>query len=462
MAVGDDTITAIATPFGTAGIGKIRISGPQAIDTADKLFQGKNTGSLKEVDTYTAHYGYVINPENSKKVDEIISIVMKGPNSFTGEDVVEFDCHGGMVPLQKVLELILSHGARMAEPGEFSKRAFLNGRIDLAQAEGIMEVINSKTEKGLDIAVNHMTGKLSDKVNSIRDKVVRLLAHLEASIDFPEDEIEGYDPSELGERIEDIKKNIKNLLNTSQQGKIYQEGINTVIVGKPNVGKSSLLNYFLEENRAIVSEVPGTTRDVIEEFINLKGIPLKIIDTAGIRSTEDKVEKIGVEKTRDSLKKADLVLMMLDVHQGLSSEDLEVYELIKNKSVIIVLNKKDLPDNIEQKKIEKHFGEHPKLWISLKEDEGLNQLKEAIKEEVFKEELNTDEDVFITKVRHKNALENALKAINRVQEANNQELPNDFLTIDLKECLDKIGEITGDTVSEDIMDKIFSDFCIGK
>ncbi|MFW6282223.1 MAG: tRNA uridine-5-carboxymethylaminomethyl(34) synthesis GTPase MnmE, partial [bacterium] len=351
--ISEDTIAAIATPYGTGGIGKIRISGPRALDIADNLFQ-KSSGniSLKNVDTHTVHHGFIIDPETGKKVDEIVAIIMNEPNSFTGENVVEFDCHGGMVPLQRVLGLTLNNGARMAEPGEFSKRAFLNGKIDLAQAEGIIEIINSKTEKSLDIAVDHLTGKLSDKVNSIRDQILSLLAHLEASIDFPEDEIEGYNFDELGKRIKKIKNDIKDLLETSRQGKIYQEGISTAIVGKPNVGKSSLMNYFLEEKRAIVTEIPGTTRDIIEEYINLKGVPLKIIDTAGIRETEDKVEKIGVEKTRESLKNADLILLMLDVSDGISSEDLAVYDLVKDKSVIIILNKTDLPERIDQEKIE--------------------------------------------------------------------------------------------------------------
>ncbi|MFW5788280.1 MAG: tRNA uridine-5-carboxymethylaminomethyl(34) synthesis GTPase MnmE, partial [Halanaerobiales bacterium] len=440
--ISEDTIAAIATPYGTGGIGKIRISGPRALDIADNLFQ-KSSGniSLKNVDTHTVHHGFIIDPETGKKVDEIVAIIMNEPNSFTGENVVEFDCHGGMVPLQRVLGLTLNNGARMAEPGEFSKRAFLNGKIDLAQAEGIIEIINSKTEKSLDIAVDHLTGKLSDKVNSIRDQILSLLAHLEASIDFPEDEIEGYNFDELGKRIKKIKNDIKDLLETSRQGKIYQEGISTAIVGKPNVGKSSLMNYFLEEKRAIVTEIPGTTRDIIEEYINLKGVPLKIIDTAGIRETEDKVEKIGVEKTRESLKNADLILLMLDVSDGISSEDLAVYDLVKDKSVIIILNKTDLPERIAQEKIEQYFPDHPRLWVSLKEEKGLDKLKDEILREILQKEINPDQDIFITRVRHKNALEQALEAINRVKQAYDNNTPNDFLTIDLKECLDKIGEI---------------------
>ncbi len=456
-----DTITAISTPLGTAGLGIVRMSGPQAIEIGDKVFRAKNNINLKQADNYTVHYGFVVEPDSEKKIDEVITIIMKKPHSFTGEDIVEFNCHGGMVPLRKVLNLLIDNGARLAEPGEFSKRAFLNGKMDLAQAESIIEVINSKTEKGLDIAVNHLTGKLSKKINNLQNEVIKLLAHLEAAIDFPEDEIEGFQSSDLKERIIIIKKNIEKLLATGQQGKIYQEGIKTVIVGKPNVGKSSLLNTLLEEKRAIVTDIPGTTRDVIEEFINLEGIPLKIIDTAGIRETEDMVEKIGVERTRDFLKEADLVLMMLDVSQGLTDDDLKVYDLIKQKPMIVVINKTDLPLALAEKDVKKYFSEHPLLWISIKEEEGLENLKEAIISEVFNKEIEADQ-VVITLTRHESALKGALKAIKRVYVSYDQGLPYDFLTIDLKECLNKLGEITGETVSEDIIDRIFSDFCLGK
>ncbi|MDI3548527.1 MAG: tRNA modification GTPase [Halanaerobiales bacterium] len=458
----EDTIAAISTSFGAAGIGKIRISGPKALEVADRIFQGVSRKSLKEAKTYTAHYGHVIDPDTGKIADEVITIIMRKPHSFTGEDVVEFDCHGGMVPLQRVLELILKNGARLAEPGEFSKRAFLNGRLDLAQAEGIIEVINSKTEKGLDVALNHLNGRLSVRVDEIKEMVIEILAHLEASIDFPEDEIEGYESSRLGERLTEIKEKIEELLATSNQGKIYQEGIKTVIVGKPNVGKSSLLNTLLEEKRAIVTDVPGTTRDIIEEYINIKGVPLKIIDTAGIRETQDMVEKIGVEKARESLKKADLILMMLDVSQGLTETDLQIYDLIKDKPVIIVVNKTDLEENIDEKELNEHFAEHPLLKISIKEEKGLEELKNAIIDEVLDEELKGDEEVLITRTRHRNALERSLQAIKRVIDSFNQGLPNDFLTIDLKDCLDGLGEITGETVTEDIIDRIFADFCLGK
>jgi len=457
----EDTIAAISTPFGVAGIGKIRISGPGAIEIADRLFQGVTLRNLSEARTYTAHYGHVIDPETGKIADEVVAILMRKPHSFTGEDVVEFDCHGGIVPLERVLGLILGDKARLAEPGEFSRRAFLNGRLDLAQAEAIIEVINSRTEKSLDIALDHLNGKLSERIYGIREQVLGLLAHLEASIDFPEDEIEGFTAKLLGQRIEKIKDDILQLLETTRQGKIYREGINTVIVGKPNVGKSSLLNTLLEEKRAIVTDLPGTTRDIIEEYINIQGLPLKIIDTAGIRETHDLIEKIGVDRARSTLEKADLILLMLDVSQGLTQLDLEIYDLIRNKPVIVVVNKTDLKKKIRGTELKRHFPGHTLLKISIKEEKGLKELKQAIIDEVIKEELKGDE-VLITRARHKDALEQGLKAIERVINSHQQELPVDFLTIDLKDCLTSLGRITGETVTDDIIDRIFADFCLGK
>ncbi len=459
----EDTITAIATPFGTGGTGKIRISGPDAFKIGDQIFKSiQKEKKLSNQKTYTAHYGFIYDGEKDKKIDEVVAILMRKPHSFTGENVLEIDCHGGMTPLKAVLDLVLAEGARLAEPGEFSQRAFLNGRIDLAQAEAIIEIINSKTEKSLDIAVDQLSGKLSEQIGEIRETAVEVLAHLEAAIDYPEDEIEDFSPSQLEDKFNYIKDEIEKLLKSSKQGKIYKEGLKTVIVGKPNVGKSSLLNYFLEEKRAIVTDVPGTTRDVIEEFVNLKGIPLKIIDTAGIRETSDQVEKIGVERTRASAEKADLVLFMLDVNQGITEEDRKIYQLIKNKPLLVIVNKTDLPANIEKKKIEADFSEHSLIWISLLEEEGLEELRENILKEILDEEISGDDAVIITKTRHKNALNKALKAVERVIVSRETNMPYDFLTIDLKDCLNALGEITGETAADDIIDRIFNDFCLGK
>lgn len=458
----EDTIAAISTPLGFAGIGKIRISGPRALEVASKLFNSINDKKLEEAKTYTAHYGDIVDPQTGQRADEVIVLIMKGPRSFTGEDVIEFDCHGGMVPLQRVLELVLREGVRLAEPGEFSKRAFLNGRIDLAQAEGIIEVINSKTEKGLDLALDHLSGKLSAVIREIKELLIELFAHLEASIDFPEDEIEGFNSQQIGEHLNLIKEKLETLVATSKQGKLYREGIKTVITGKPNVGKSSLLNTLLEEKRAIVTEIPGTTRDIIEEYISLNGIPLKMIDTAGIRETEDLVEQIGVERARNSLEMADLVLMMLDNSQGLDNSDLNIYQLVKNKPVIIVVNKTDLAPQITEEEIKEKFSQHSLIPISIKEERGLADLKRAIIDQVLDRELSSEQTVFITRARHKNALEKALKALERVINSYHNGFPNDFLTIDLKEALNALGEITGETVTEEIIDRIFIDFCLGK
>ena len=456
----EDTIAAIATPHGTAAIGKIRISGPDAISAADNIFKGNTT--LKDANSHTVHYGHIFDYEQDKVIDEVIAIVMKKPGSFTGEDVVEFDCHGGMVPLKKVLELILDSGVRMAEPGEFSQRAFINGKIDMAQAEGIMEVINANTEKSLDIAVNHLRGKLSGEINEIREEVMTLIAHLEASIDFPEDEIEGFNSSELEERLNFIEEKVHNLLVTAEQGKIYREGIKTVITGKPNVGKSSLLNYFLQENRAIVTDVPGTTRDVIEEVVNINGIPLRIFDTAGIRKTEDEVEKVGVERSRRYIEDADLVLFMLDIEQGITEEDKRIYNLARDKPLIILINKTDLEKEVKKEKIHEVFSGPPVILLSVKREEGMDELKELIMNEVLDEKIETGENIMITRARHKNALNQAYKALEKVKETLKKGLPHDFLTIDLKKCLDNLGKITGETIDEDILDRIFSDFCLGK
>ena len=459
----DDTIAAIATPTGVGGIGKIRVSGPEALLVGARVFRNAKNKKLEQVKSHTIHYGSLINPETDVTIDQVVALVFKEPHSFTGENVVEFDCHGGSLVLKKVLEVILDNGVRLAEPGEFSRRAFVNGKMDLSQAESIMDIINAKTEKSLEIALDQLTGQLSAEINSLRQQVISLLAHLEAAIDFPEDEINGFSTAEIGSRIEEIKKGINKLLETSNRGKMFKEGIRTVIAGKPNVGKSSLLNYLLEEKRAIVTDVPGTTRDTIEELVNIEGIPLQIIDTAGLRATEDAVEKIGVEKTRSSLQKADLALFILDLSQGIENEDLTVYNLIKDKPLIVLVNKTDLEEKkITTEEIKKYFSGHRCIRISIKKQEGLLELKENIIEEIMKEEINSNHDILISNLRHQQALEKARQAIGNAKESYNNEMPFDFLTIDLKACLEQLGRITGETVSEDIIDQIFSDFCLGK
>ena len=435
----NDTIAAISTPYGTAGIGKIRVSGSEAIDLVAGIFKGVQDKDLRQQKGYTAHYGHIMDPETGKIADEVICIVFREPHSFTGENMVEIDCHGGLLPLQRVLEIVLKRGARLAEPGEFSKRAFLNGRIDLAQAEGIMEVINARTNKGLDLALSHLEGKLSRKIAGLKDALIGLYAHLEAAIDYAEDEVEDLDPDELEGSIKEIKGELEKLLATSEQGKIYREGLKTVIAGKPNVGKSSLMNALLEENRAIVTDIPGTTRDIIEEYINIEGIPLRIIDTAGIRETEDLVEKIGVERTEQYLQEADLVLLMLDVVQGLTEEDLRIYQLASEKPLIVLINKIDLAPERDYREIEERFPEHSIIRVSVQEEQGLEELKKAIVEVVLGEGITGDEEIYITRTRHKNALVKAVQAMDRVIDTHRQGLPYDLYSIDLRDALDALS-----------------------
>ncbi|ADL13830.1 tRNA uridine-5-carboxymethylaminomethyl(34) synthesis GTPase MnmE [Acetohalobium arabaticum] len=459
-----DTIAAISTAVGEGGIGIVRISGPEAIEIADKIFKSyqQPDKKLNKVDTYTAHYGHIIKPETEQVLDEVISLVMKAPKTYTKEDVVEINCHGGMVPLQKILELVLDVGARLADPGEFTKRAFLNGRIDLSQAEAIMDVINSQTEAGLEAAMDQLEGGLSDQINNISQKILRLLANLEASIDFPEDEIEDFNSEELEKRVIEILSEIEDLLATSKQGRIVKEGIQTAIIGKPNVGKSSLLNALLRENRAIVTEVPGTTRDVIEEVINIDGIPLKIIDTAGIREAENEVEKIGIEKSEKFLKRADLVLLVLDAHCGITDEDRKIIGLAEGKDTIIVVNKTDLEPKLAVEELKEELDMEAVVETSATEGIGIKELEELISDMVFGGQIKSTDQTLITNLRHKEAIEDAYEDMNRVKETVEQDLPADFVTIDLKSALEKLGKITGDTVDEDIIDRIFADFCLGK
>lgn len=457
----DDTIAAISTPPGCSGIGKIRISGEDAIKIADHVFYSSSIESLTQVDSHTIHYGF-IRDENNKDIDEVLALILKGPKSFTAEDTVEFDCHGGSLPLQGVLNAVLTAGARLAEPGEFSKRAFMNGRIDLTQAEGIMDLINSQTEKGRELAIQHLKGGLSDHIKDIREKLMTILAGMEASIDFPEDEVPGFNSDQVGNKISQIINSLDELIESSKTGQIFSEGIETVIVGKPNVGKSSLLNYLLKENRAIVTEIPGTTRDIISELVNLGGIPLRITDTAGIRETSDQVEKIGVERTISSLQTADLVLLMLDVSQGISPGDYKIYQEIKDKPIIILVNKTDLSEEIDHKKIENNFPDGRIIYTSIQTGAGLKELEAAIKDEIMSGDVAGGYDQIITRIRHKKLLKDAKNSLELVIQGNENNIPPDLLSVDLKDALISLGEITGETVTDNLIDQIFHDFCIGK
>jgi len=458
----DDTIVAIATAPGEAGISIIRMSGPDSIDILDKIFVSKKGASIREFPQRRLVYGHIVDKSIERVVDEVLSVYMKAPYTYTREDVVEINCHGGIVPARNILELILKNGARSAEPGEFTKRAFLNGRIDLAQAEAVMDMISAKTDTSFDVALGQLEGTLSKKVGEIRDIIIEVLAHLQVSIDYTEEDIEEITYPELLNQSELIKNKIEKLLATSDTGKIIREGLNTVIIGKPNVGKSSLLNALLKESRAIVTDIPGTTRDVIEEYLNIKGIPLKIIDTAGIRETEDMVEKIGVERSKEFFNKADLVILVLDASQELSDEDREIIKYVKNKKSIILINKTDLPQKIDEEEIKKLIPGKKIIKISIIKELGIQEIEDEIVNMVYGGQIKMKEASFVTNVRHKNALEKALKSIEEAIEAIKQGLFFDLIAVDLNDCYQYLGEITGDTVAENIIDKIFANFCLGK
>ena len=456
----DDTIAAIATAPGEGGIGIIRISGEKSLQVAQSIFKSKSGKMIKDYNARTLIYGTVV--DNEKVIDEVLVAYMKGPNSYTAEDVIEINCHGGFISVKKILELILSKGVRLAEAGEFTKRAFLNGRIDLSQAEAIIDVIKSKTDMAHEVAQSQLEGSLAKKIKDLRMNVTEVLAHLEVSIDFAEEDVEEITYQTLEEKALELRNEIKKLYDTAESGKILRDGLKTVIVGKPNVGKSSLLNSILGENRAIVTDIAGTTRDVFEEFVNIKGIPLKIVDTAGIRETEDVVEKIGVEKSRESFSTADLVIMVLDASRKLSEEDMEILESLKNKKTIVLLNKMDLEPQIELEKIEEFVNSEDIIKISALKLQGIEELQVKIEAMVYHGSVKNSSNLMITNSRHKDALFKAYESINDAISAIEQRMPYDFIEVDFKNIWDYLGYINGDTVREDLLDTIFANFCIGK
>lgn len=455
-----DTICAIATALGEGGIAIIRVSGDKALDIVSKIFKSYSGQDIKTMKSYTMKYGHIYDIDNEELIDEVIISFMKGPKSFTAEDTVEINCHGGVVSTNKVLEAVIKAGARLAEPGEFTKRAFLNGRIDLSQAEAVMDIIKAKTDLAMKSALMQSTGHLSTQINKQREYMLNILALVEFAVDFTEDD-EEVDPSiplKVAESLEKSIGEMKTLLRGADEGKLIREGLSLAIVGKPNVGKSSLLNALLREKRAIVTDIAGTTRDVIEEYINLDGIPVKVIDTAGIRETEDVVEKIGVEKSKEKLKEADLVLLVLDTSRELDQEDRDIIESVKDKKCILILNKIDLEWKIEEDIIDSFENV---IKISAKEEIGLDELKQTIKNLFFNGKIDA-ESLIISNSRHKQALyralENAESALVRVK--NNEYL--DLISIYVTASLRALGEITGSELEEDLVNKIFSDFCVGK
>ncbi len=458
----EDTICAISTPIGEGGIGIVRISGKDAISIISRIFLPKKNKNLKNLPTHTIHYGIMKDDKTGEKIDEALVSIMKAPNTYTKEDVIEINCHGGAIPLKRALELVLKNGARLAEPGEFTKRAFLNGRIDLAQAEAVIDIISSKTEDSLRLAVGQLSGILSKSIIAVREELISIIASIEAAIDFVDEDIEFISRDEIGKRIKKTVDEIEALINTADEGRIYKEGIATAIIGRTNVGKSSLLNALLKEERAIVTPIPGTTRDVIEEWINIKGMPLRILDTAGIRHTEDIVEIEGVRRSRETIKKADLILLLIDGSLRLSDEDKNLMDDVKEKKLIVLLNKSDLPSVVKEDDIKKFLPDKEVVSISALTGEGIDELKAVIHNLLFKGGILAGERPIITNLRHKTALEKTKRSLENLQNSLKENMSEEFLAVDLRGALNAIGEITGETATEDILNKIFEEFCVGK
>lgn len=458
-----DTIAAIATAMTNSGIGIIRISGEDAFTVIDRIYQSKNgKKKLSEEKSHTVHYGYIVDDTKKNKIiDEVMVLIMRAPNTYTREDTVEIDCHGGVFVMQKILDTVVCHGARPAEPGEFTKRAFLNGRIDLTQAESVMDVISSKNEFALKSSISQLQGSLQKEIKELREKIIYEIAFIESALDDPEHiNIDGYG-QKLKTVAEECKERIEHLLDTADNGKILKEGIDTVIVGKPNAGKSSLMNVLLKKERAIVTDIAGTTRDVLEEQMNLNGITLNIIDTAGIRDTEDIVEKIGVDKAKDYLVNADLIIYVVDSSTPLDENDEKIMEMIKDRTALVLLNKSDLDTVTTEEMIASHLDQKI-IKVSMKENQGVDELENAIKELFFHGKVELNDEVYITNARHKAALSNAKDSLNMVLDSIAMEMPEDFYSIDLMNTYEELGNILGESLGEDLVNEIFSKFCTGK
>ncbi|KPE20680.1 tRNA uridine-5-carboxymethylaminomethyl(34) synthesis GTPase MnmE [Staphylococcus aureus] len=456
-----DTITSISTPMGEGAIGIVRLSGPQAVEIADKLYKGKHL--LNDVPSHTINYGHIIDPESKEVIEEVMVSVLRAPKTFTREDIIEINCHGGILTINRVLELTMTYGARMAEPGEFTKRAFLNGRIDLSQAEAVMDFIRSKTDRASKVAMNQIEGRLSDLIKKQRQSILEILAQVEVNIDYPEyDDVEDATTEFLLEQSKEIKQEINRLLDTGAQGKIMREGLSTVIVGKPNVGKSSMLNNLIQDNKAIVTEVAGTTRDVLEEYVNVRGVPLRLVDTAGIRETEDIVEKIGVERSRKALSQADLILFVLNNNEALTQEDYTLYEVVKNEDVIVIVNKMDLEQNIDINEVKDMIGDTPLIQTSMLKQEGIDELEIQIRDLFFGGEVQNQDMTYVSNSRHISLLKQARQTIQDAIDAAESGVPMDMVQIDLTRTWEILGEIIGETASDELIDQLFSQYCLGK
>ena len=450
----NDTITAISTALGVGAISIIRVSGPKSFEIVNKITKNKR---ILEAKTHTIIYDHIV--DNEKIIDEVLISVMKSPKTFTKEDIIEINCHGGIATTQKVLELLLINGARLAEPGEFTKRAFLNGRIDLIEAEGVMDLIEAKTDKARSLAINQVDGKVSNLIKNLRSKIVSLLANIEVNIDYPEyDDVLEITTKEIKEKLVTIESKIKEIINNSENGKILKDGITTVIIGRPNVGKSSLLNLLIDEDKAIVTDVEGTTRDIVEGKINLDGVILNIIDTAGIRETTDKVESIGVKKSKDLIKTSDLILFMLNNNEKLLEEDIEILNEIKDKNAIILINKCDLNNKLDFELLK----DYNYIKISVLNNDGIDLLKKEIKKIFNLEKIETSDLTYLTNARSIALLKECLKSIKDVKIGLENNLTVDMLEIDIKIIWEKLGEIIGETYQDELIDQLFSQFCLGK
>ncbi|PHV70618.1 tRNA uridine-5-carboxymethylaminomethyl(34) synthesis GTPase MnmE [Sporanaerobium hydrogeniformans] len=456
-----DTIAAISTPIGVGGIGIIRVSGRDSVTIVDKVFRAANKKLLIDTHTHTINYGHIIN-DNGEILDEVLVMLMKGPRTFTREDVVEINCHGGPVPLNTVLMELIKNGARLAENGEFTKRAFLNGRIDLAQVEAIMDIIEAKTELSLSQAVGQLEGRLSKKIREYQERLIQVIARIEVSIDYPEYDQDEPITDDFEMELRDLVQEFNELLATADTGKMIREGVKTAIVGRPNVGKSSLLNALLEENKAIVTDIPGTTRDIVEAYLNIDGIPFLLLDTAGIRETEDVVEKIGVEKSKSSIEAADIVLMLIDSHSGITDKDIEILEQVRGKKIIYVCTKNDLGNTISREIVEEYLRYGEVINISSKTQYGLVELKNSMKQFVIKGSTSINGEVTLSNNRQKEALVKAIKSLNKVIEAIEIGLPEDCLAIDLHDAYGHLGMIIGEALKDEIINQLFSRFCLGK
>lgn len=456
----EDTIAALSTPYGTGGIGVIRVSGEMAFEVVSKVF--RSSRPMEEIASHTVSYGKIFDPSTNEVIDEVLMLKMKRPNTFTREDVVEIHCHGGIVVINRVMELIFKMGVRPAEAGEFTKRAFLNGRIDLSQAEAIIDLINSKTVESSKAAVSHLEGRLSNKLKALRGDLVELLAHIEVTVDYPEHDIEEITGEKVYASLKHIKDELLELARTFNRGKLLREGINIVIAGKPNVGKSSLLNQLAGSTRAIVTDIPGTTRDIIEEYVNIKGIPAKIIDTAGIRTTQDIVEKIGVDKAFKAIEDADLIIIVIAADTGIVKEDEEVLQGIRGKKSLVLINKMDLVDRSRLDEIRNQLDADIILEASVINDEGIEGLEDKISELFFKGDISKNEEVLLTNARHKSLVDKAINAIDQALGSFDMGMPLDMVTIDIKNSAECIGQITGESIDDAVMHNIFSRFCIGK